>query len=112
MEAIIPETITVAWVANIVVALLVGFAAGRLLRVAIWLAIVVGAIFVLVQFVILTPTVTMESFFEAEQLAELGKNASELIRSIIPHFKEHVLANTTLLVALVIGFIVSFFGKR
>ena len=112
MESLIPETITTAWIINIVVAFVVGFAAGRLLRVAIWLTIVVGLLYLLVQFVVITPTVTMKSFFESEQLAELGKNAVEWIKGIIPHFKEHVLANTSLLIALVLGFGVSFFGRR
>ena len=112
MESLMPDTITAAWIVNMVIAFVVGFAAGRLLRVAVWLAIVVGLVYLLVQFVVITPTVTMKTFFESEQLAELGKNAVEWIKSIIPHFKEHVLANTSLFAVLVLGFIVSFFGRR
>ncbi len=112
MGSIIPETITTAWVANLVVAFIVGLIAGRLLRVAVWLTVLLAVVFILLQFVVVTPTLNLRAFFESEQLAEMGKNAAEYIRGIVPHFGEHLRANTTLFIALVLGLAVSFFRRK
>ena len=112
MESLIPDTITIAWIVNLVIAFIVGLISGRLLRIAIWLAVLLVIVFLLVQFIVVTPTVNLRSFLESEQLSQLGQNAAEWIRSIIPHFEEHLRANSTLIAAFALGFVVSFFRRR
>jgi uncharacterized membrane protein (Fun14 family) len=113
LEQIIPDVITVEWIVTLLIAFIVGIIAGKLLRTAIWLGILIIIVFLLVQFVLITPSMTLESFFDQEKLAEMGKNFAEWVQNIIPYIQEHLIANTAALIAFVIGFIVSFFvGKN
>jgi uncharacterized membrane protein (Fun14 family) len=113
LEQIIPDSNLVEWIVTLIIAFIVGLIAGKLLRTAIWLGILIIIIYILIQFVLITPSMTIESFFNEEKLAEIGKNFVEVVKNIIPHIEEHLLANTGALIALVLGFIVSFFiGKE
>lgn len=107
---IIPEVITAEWLFNILIALILGVIAGKLLKTAIWLAILVIVAFLVIQMVFVTPIINPESV--SKDLTELGQNFMEWFKSIIPYFKEHLIANSAMFFAFIAGFIISFFiGK-
>lgn len=112
LSSIIPSTITAGWIINLILACIVGLIAGKLLKSALWLSILIIIAYFLLQLVVITPYTTLKDFIDPEKLAEMGHGAMEWIKSIIPNIKEHIIANSTMFFAFIFGFIISFFIKK
>jgi uncharacterized membrane protein (Fun14 family) len=110
-----PETFISQWapfILNLLIALIVGFIAGKLLKTVLWLGILILIAYILVQIFWVTP-----SFIQPIEANIDPKNIIEWLQNTINYIKEHfadfIKTNSPMLVAFLIGFIISFiFGKK